>query len=143
LDLKDVDVEHELEAYDMAKLIADRVEGIYLHSQESGYLTLVKLTQINEFPVNSDEYYPSGPIQIRATFTTIDEYIEYAKVGGVTHLILDGGEKRPKLFNDVFYEREKYPFLIKEFSSNDYDYNYLVKIYRIDFKEFDRLKIQN
>jgi len=143
LDLKDVDVEHELEAYDMAKLIADRVEGIYLHSQEGGYLELVQLTQINEFPVNSDEYHPSGPIQVRATFSTMNEYIEHAKISGITHLILDGGDRSPKLFNDVFYEKEKYPFLIKEFSSNDYDYNYLVKIYRIDFKEFDRLKIQN
>ncbi len=71
------------------------------------------------------------------------EYIEQAKVDGVTHLILDGGDKSPKLFNDVFYEREKYPFLIKEFSSNDYGYNYLVEIYRIDFKEFDRVKIEN
>ena len=143
LNLKDVDVEHELEAYDMAGLIADRVEGTYLYGQEVGYLTLVKLTQINEFPVNSNEYFPAGPIQIRATYSTMNEYIEHAKVEGVTHLVLDGREKRPKLFNDVFYERENYPFLIKEFSSNDYDYNYLVKIYRIDFKEFDRLKIEN
>ena len=44
---------------------------------------------------------------------------------------------------DVFYEREKYPFLTEEFNSKDYGYNYLVKIYRIDFKEFDRLKIEN
>ena len=27
--------------------------------------------------------------------------------------------------------------------SNDYGYDYLVKIYRIDFKEFDRVKIEN
>ena len=58
LDLKDVDVEHELEAYDMSKLIADRVEGIYLYGQEAGYLALVQLTQVDEFPVNSDEYFP-------------------------------------------------------------------------------------
>ena len=143
LSLKDIDVEHELEAYDMSKLIADRVEGIYLYGQEAGYLALVQLTQVDEFPVNSDEYFPSGPIQVRATYNTMSEYIEQAKVDGVTHLILDGGNKSPKLFNDVFYEREKYPFLIKEFSSNDYGYNYLVKIYRIDFEEFDRVKIEN
>jgi len=143
LSLKDIDVEHELEAYDMSKLIADRVEGIYLYGQEAGYLALVQLTQVDEFPVNSDEYFPSGPIQVRATYDTMSEYIEQAKVDGVTHLILDGGNKSPKLFNDIFYEREKYPFLIKEFSSDDYGYNYLVKIYRIDFKEFDRVKIEN
>ena len=143
LSLKDIDVERELEAYDMSKLIADRVEGIYLYGPDAGYLHLVQLNQINEFPVNSDEYFPSGPIQVRATYNTMSEYIEQAKVDGVTHLILDGRDKNPKLFNDVFYEREKYTFLIKDFSSDDYDYNYLVKIYRIDFEEFDRLKIQN
>jgi len=143
LDVKDVDVEHELEAYNMAKLITDRAEGIYLYGEESGYLGLVKLNQIDEFPVNSDEYHPSGPIQIRATFDTMNEYIEHAKIGGVTHLVLDGGDRSPKLFNDVFYETEKYSFLIKEFSSKDYDYDYLVKIYRIDFEEFDRIKTEN
>jgi len=42
-----------------------------------------------------------------------------------------------------FLAIEKYPFLVKEFDSNDHGYDYLVKIYRIDFEEFDRLKIQN
>jgi len=143
LDLKDVDVEQELEAYDMAGLIVDRVEGIYLYGPDAGYLHLVKLNQINEFPVNSDEYRPSLPIQVRATFSTMDEYIEYAKISGVTHLILDGAYGDPKLFNDVFYEKEKYSFLIQEFNSKEHGYNYLVKIYRIDFKEFDRIKIDN
>jgi len=143
LTLKDIDVEHELEAYHMAQLIAERTNGIYLFGQESGYLSLVKLNQIDEFPVNSDKYHPAGPIQIRASFNDMDEYIEHARISGVTHLVLDGGDQSPKLFNDVFYEREKYPFLIKEFSSNDYGYNYLVEIYRIDFEEFDRIKTEN
>jgi len=143
LGVKDIDVERELEAYNMAQLITDRVEGIYLFGEESAYLSLVQLNQINEFPVNSDKYYPSGPIQIRASFNAMDEYIEHAKNNGVTHLILDGGDRTPKLFNDVFYETEKYPFLIKEFTSKDYDYDYLVKIYRIDFEEFDRIKTEN
>jgi len=150
LDLKDVDVEHELESYDMAGLITslgifntDRVEGIYLYGSESGYLKLVKLNQINEFPVNTSEYYPAGPSLIRATFNTMNEYMEHAKISDVTHLILDGGDMAPKLFNDVFYEKEKYSFLTEEFNSKDHGYNYLVKIYRIDFKEFDRIKIEN
>ena len=144
LNLKDVDVDHELEAYEMAQLIADRVEGTYQYNSESGYLSLVKLNQINEFPANSDEYEGAGPVRIfRATFSTMDEYIEHGRIHGVTDLILDGGDRSPKLFNDIFYEKEKYSFLIEEFNSKDYDYNYIVKIYRIDFKEFDRLKIEN
>ena len=105
-----------------------------------GYL----LNQINEFPVNSDEYEGAGPVRIfRTTFSTMGEYIEHGRIHGVTDLILDGGDRSPKLFNDVFYEKKKYSFLIEEFNSKDYDYNYIVKIYRIDFKEFDRLKIEN
>ena len=127
----------------MAQLIADRVEGTYQHSPEIGYLSLVKLNQINEFPVNSEEHEGAGPIRIQATFSTMDEYIEHGRIYGVTDLILDGGDRSPKLFNDIFYEKEKYSFLIEEFNSKDYGYNYIVKIYRIDFKEFDRLKIEN
>jgi hypothetical protein len=73
----------------------------------------------------------------------MSEYIEQAKVDEVTHLVLDGGDNNPKFFNDVFYGNEEYPFLIKEFNSQDYGYNYIVKIYRIDFKEFDGIKIEN
>ena len=127
----------------MSKLIADRVEGIYLYGPEAGYLALVKLNQIDEFPVNSDKYHPSGPIQIRATFDTMNEYMEHAKIAGVTHLVLDGEDKSPKLFNDVFYEKKKYSFLTEEFNSKDYGYNYVVEIYRIDFEEFDRIKTEN
>ena len=70
-------------------------------------------------------------------------YMEQARNGGITHLVLDYRDTNPKLFDDVFYEREKYSFLVKEFDSNDFGYDYLVKIYRIDFKEFDRVKIEN
>ena len=69
--------------------------------------------------------------------------MEHAKIAGVTHLVLDGEDKSPKLFNDVFYEKKKYSFLTEEFNSKDYGYNYVVEIYRIDFEEFDRIKTEN
>ena len=40
-------------------------------------------------------------------------------------------------------EKSEYSFLTEEFNSKDYGYNYLVKIYRIDFEEFDRIKTEN
>jgi len=148
LNLKDVDVERELEIYNVTQLIGDKIEGISPNtilytSSETGYLSLVELIQTKEFPVSSDEYFPSGPLQIGIKIDTMNGYMEQARNGGITHLIIDARDTNPKLINDVFYEREKYPFLVKEFDSNDYGYNYLVKIYRIDFKEFDRVKIEN
>ena len=124
-----------------AALIAAAVESV---EKVGPCLAHFKLNKIDEFPVNSDEYHLTvNNWSNWASFSTIDEYIEHAKISGVTHLIFYERMSNPKLFNDVFYEREKYSFLIKEFNSNDYGYNYLIKIYRIDFEEFDRLKIQN
>ena len=65
------------------------------------------------------------------------------KISKKINFDINGNILWQKLFNDIFYETEKYSFLIKEFSSKDYDYDYLVKIYRIDFEEFDRIKTEN
>ena len=148
LNLKDIDVEHELEVYNTTRLIGDKIEGISPNtilytSPGTEYLHLVKLTQSKEFPVSTSEYFPSGPLKIGINIDTMNGYMEQARNGGITHLVLDYRDTNPKLFDDVFYEREKYSFLVKEFDSNDYGYDYIIKIYRIDFKEFDRVKIEN
>jgi hypothetical protein len=58
---------------------------------------------------------------------------------GLTHLVIDDAETRPDFLKNVFYNEEKYPYLIKVFDSKDYGYKYAVKIFRIDYEKFDSI----
>jgi hypothetical protein len=40
----------------------------------------------------------------------------------------------------VFYNEQKYPYLVKVFDSSLQDYKYKVKIFKIDYQKFESLK---
>ena len=47
---------------------------------------------------------------------------------------MDNSIKQPSFLQDVFIHEEKYPYLLKEFDSKDFGYQYHVKIFRIDYE---------
>ena len=52
--------------------------------------------------------------------------------------------KRMLYFKDIFYNEERYPYLIKEFDSIKEGYShYNVKIFKIDYKSFDTVSKYN
>lgn len=55
---------------------------------------------------------------------------------GLSHLIVDDIMDRPKYIQDIYYNEDKYPFLIKKFDSTDFDLKYNVKIFEIDYEKF-------
>jgi len=56
---------------------------------------------------------------------------------GLSHIIIDNRENTPDYIRDVFFNEDKYPYLIKKFDSEDFDLEYKVKIFEIDYKRFD------
>ena len=66
-------------------------------------------------------------------FDSIIEYIESSEEKGLTHLVVDGQKNRPSFLNDVFYHKEKYPYLTEVFDSSEHGFKYHVKIFEIDF----------
>jgi len=69
-------------------------------------------------------------------YSTLSEYIIDSKEKGLTHIVVDG-KQQPKFLNDVFFDAQKFPYLIKEYDSQDKDYQYHVKIYKIDYEKFN------
>ena len=72
----------------------------------------------------------------------IEEYIEYGKNKGLTHLVVDelfiyDSKRTVDFLDDVFINEEKYPYLIKEFDSLEQGYSHHLKIFKIDFKKFN------
>jgi len=62
---------------------------------------------------------------------------------GLSHLIVDDRMDRPEFIQDIYYNEDEYPFLIKKFDSMDFDLKYNVKIFEIDYEKFDSFLIKD
>ena len=143
LNIKIADPEHEREAFELAYYVNNSTSVINQYYPEAGYLSVIGLTTIENFPVLSSEI-PSGPERISYVgFASISEYIQSAKQNGLTHLVLDGTKNRPEFLNDVFYHEKNYPYLKKTFDSHDYGYKYHLKIFEINYKKFNESEREN
>ncbi len=137
LSIKIANPEHEREAFELAYYVNNSTDVINQYYPEAGYLSVIGLTTIENFPVLSSEI-PSGPERISYVgFTSISEYIQSAKQNDLTHLVLDGKKNRPEFLNDVFNHEKNYPYLKKTFDSHDYGYKYHLKIFEVDYKKFN------
>ena len=127
LDYKTENYEHEREAFLIAQHIDLFTETINGYHPEDQYYDDFRPSNLGTFPVLSNSIEPRIKLLYTTEFNSLKDFLEYGNKHGLSHLVIDENQSRPDFLKDVFYNEEKYPFLIKEFSSNDYDYNYLVK----------------
>jgi len=91
-----------------------------------------------DFPTLSDNYRHNLPkFIVYDESSTIEEYIQVHKEDGLSHLILDGAENRKKFFNQVFNNESDYPYLEKVFDSDEKEFKYHVKIFKINYEKFE------
>ena len=70
----------------------------------------------------------------------LNEFISFDKNDGLTHVVVDNNPNRPEFLKDVFYNEEKFPYLIKIYDSSKQGYDYHLKIFKIDYEIFDSIK---
>ena len=44
------------------------------------------------------------------------------------------------IFSEIIKNEEKFPYLVKEYDSTNQDFEYKVKIFKIDYDEYDSIK---
>ena len=138
LNWKDIDKVHELEAYNLALEISNRTSIVNVFSPESSYLNMVGLTKVEKFPVSSNEYMEKKvEVYWYNKTDSIMDVIILGKEKGLNHLIIDDNKNRPQFIKDILINEKKFPYLIKEFDSAEYGYNYKLKIYKIDYEKFE------
>jgi len=140
IEYKGMDVEHEREAFLLAYEVNERTFGINEYYPESTYLDITRIDN-SEFPILRNsigerlQFIPSEDIN------SIEAYIQYGKDKGLTHLVVDGlFESQPyrsSFFNELFFHESDFPYLIKEFDSHDHGFKYHIKIFKIDYENFD------
>lgn len=147
----EMNYEYEKEAIVFASYMVENVQVSNNFYPESGYVYGVWATSSLKFPLISSSASYSGPElldYVKNSFnylekesSSIEEYIILARDQGLTHLVIDDKENRAEFFRDVYYNEEKFPYLIKEFDSRDVGFKfYKVKVFKIDYDYFDKLQ---
>lgn len=146
------EIERELEVMKFSKYISDKVKSTNNFFPESGYVYGAWASSNIKYPILSSSIVYTGPdlqvyekdtvIYLENDSHSIEEYINKSRDQGLTHLIVDDNMKnRSDFFKDLYYNEDKYPYLIKEFDSFTHDYKYYhVKLFKIDYQKFDLLK---
>lgn len=138
--IQDIDLKHEREALSLAFVVSNKTSTIFQYVPESQYINTVDYFNNSKFPDSSSNIKNTIPtlLNLRGiNFDSIDEYIQYGRSKGLTHIVIDDSERRPESFKQVFNNEKGYPFLQKEYDSIDNGYEYNLKIFRIDYVIFD------
>ncbi len=149
LTYKNIETEHEIEAYLIAEKIVESPKVINEFYPEDHYLepaeTPKDLEVLKSIILDSREkgvsirMKVSNQIEKISTdnFDSIEEFIVKSKNLGLTHIIVDNQDDRPKFLVDVFFNENNYPYLIKEYDSSLNGFTYHVKIFKIDYIKFN------
>ncbi|WP_371504448.1 ArnT family glycosyltransferase [Nitrosopumilus adriaticus] len=142
LDFSKIKYEESDEAYNISKIIINDVYGV---NKSSKVVEFFKVAEI-EKKWSSSEY--SGNLRnnydiVRFSeydFNDLYEFISFHKDKKLTHIVIDENENMPEYMKDVLNDEAKYQYLIKEFDSTEHGYKYVVKSYKIDYENFEKLK---
>ena len=138
LEYKKVDVTHEKESQMIALYVLENLGGFNDYYPETQYIPASNIIRHGDFPTLSDNYKHNMPkFIVFDESSTIEEYIQVHKKEGLSHLVLDDGDNRKEFFNQVFNNESDYPYLEKVFDSNEKEFEYHVKIFKIDYEKFD------
>ena len=160
LDYNKIDYEYELDAYHVGLEVSKRTSVINDYHPEVKYVhnKIDVASHLGTFPVLSSEI--KQKVKLIRTFDyaacvrdkalesgcrqydypSLNEFIDYGKNEGLTHIIADENENRPQFLKDVFKNEEKFLYLTKIYDSVEHGYDYHLKIFKIDYEKFDSVK---
>lgn len=131
LELKKIDYEHEMEAYEIARIVYTNTFVTNDFYPETAYLRVIEFEK--EFPIEVKGRNLGPKILPTQGFSTIEEFIDANRYLELDHLVVDNRDNRPEYLKNVFHNEDKYPFLIKKYDSSEYGFEYHVKIFEIDY----------
>jgi hypothetical protein len=142
LDYNKIDYEYELDAYHVGLEVSKRTSVINDYHPEVKYVhnKIDVASHLGTFPVLSSEIKQKVKLIETHGFYSLNEFIDYGKNEGLTHIIADENENRPQFLKDVFKNEEKFLYLTKIYDSVEQGYDYHLKIFRIDYEKFESIE---
>ena len=161
LDYTKIDYQHELDAYHIGLEVHKKTSVINKYTPEDKYVhnkdqifwnlgTFPVLQSETELKVKAIRTYdldtcfrenPSANLAVcrQYDFASLNDFIDSGKNNGLTHIVADENSNRPEFLRDVFNNEEKFPYLTKIYDSSEHNYEYHLKIFRIDHEKFQSI----
>ncbi|MCV0400926.1 MAG: glycosyltransferase family 39 protein [Nitrosopumilus sp.] len=155
LEIKKIDVNHENESLKIAKIVSEKTEIINQYTTESGYLPIIGMQELEEFPILRKDFVKmdnglkhcfnihacNNIISVKSN--DIVGFLQNSEEKGITHLVIDNKEqRRPSFVNEIFKNEDQFPYLTKIYDSKEDQLLYQVKIFEINFEEFNSLNLK-
>jgi len=139
LDIK-MDNEHEIEAFEIALKNTPQLSVINVYKTESTYYRSTVIGEMKEFPILRDEVNRKILLLSTNDVNTIEDFLITSEEEKLRHIIIDNVAQRPEFLKEVFTNEEKFPYLKKIYDSKADGYNYHLKIFEIDYNQFNELR---
>jgi len=116
------------------------VDGVNVHPDESRYIRALQI------PEKWPYFYEEINFKIKSIpwldNKSIESFIKENKEE-LTHIIVDDNEELPKFLSDIYHNEKKYDFLILEKDFQQLGFNSKLKIFKIDYNQFNMIYEQN
>ena len=141
---------HENESLEIAKILSDSKKIINDYLPESKFLEIADIAfSMTDFRLYFFNERAAGEsirnsiqhnvIIIKLNdFDSINELIELSEKNELTHLVVDLEKNRGEPFIEIYNNEKQFPFLDKIFDSDQYGFDYKMKVFKIDYEKFDK-----
>ncbi len=162
VDWKSIDYEHEIDAFqimmDVSKFDMKINVDMGKNGKELGYIHWSKIYENSDFPNVKNHFVFPNEISFLKDNTYMNElendvdekefftqYFLMNKKNGLTHILIDEYNDKNNCnqicfnekFNYVFLNEDEFPYLEKIYDSKEKGYGYHVKLFKINYKEFE------
>ena len=135
-DYKQPDYEYEQDSVEVARFVSDLPGKINGYGTETYYLEAMDLED-KKFPILSSEINFQKKV-IRLQGETITEIIQDAKDKGLSYLaVTSPSQNDNQILSKIYHEEHNYPYLKKIFDSKDYGSKFNIKIFEMNYNEFE------
>ena len=139
LDFRQPDYDYENEAIEVAKFVSGLPGHINDYGHESYYVEVMDLED-KKFPILSSEINLQSKVK-RLQGEAINEIIQDAKDKGLSYLaVTSAGQNDNQILSKIYHEEHNYSYLKKIYDSKDYRFKFNVKIFEINYNEFELVR---
>jgi hypothetical protein len=136
-EFKQIDIDNEKEINTISKLLSEKELSLNHHPTISRYIYANEIPNTWPFIISDTEFKTT--MISTSDFYNLEDFISSSR-NSLTGIVVDENSNLPKFLQDVYYDEKNYPYLKKSFDSNDYDFNHSIKLFYIDYQEFDSRK---
>jgi hypothetical protein len=152
IEFKKIDVSDETEAFELSGHIVESTKVINQHIPNSGYIPIIGLEKFEKFPMLRETFEQKLGMEycvdvhtcsliILVNSDKIEDFIDYGKTNGLTHIIIYKNDlEKKKFMKDIFNNEENFPYLVKIFDSKKEYFFHHLKIFEINYQKYDNMR---